>query len=162
MSGGGFNFMSSPRLLVFWLLVLRRSFNLICSLLGGTTVGEDDELRWAAGFVWTTLVTVMVCLEVVPADGLVTTMVPSDGNWFSWFKTKVVVEGCGFSYRKEGTQQKQLFMWNNMNGSFTQLLSMYHVSLQKIQKEIINNSTNNPKMCMSHDETHTWQIWDTK
>lgn len=100
MSGGGFNFISSPRLLVFRLLVLRRSFNLICSLLGGTTVqtvGEDKALRCAVELVCTTLVTVMVCLEVVPADGLVTTIVPSDGNWFSWFKTKVVVEGWGFS-----------------------------------------------------------------
>lgn len=97
MSGGGFNFISSPRLLVFRLLVLRRSFNLIWSLLGVTTVGEDAELRCAVELVCTTLVTVMVCLEAVPADGLVTTMVPSDGNWFSWFKTKVVVEGWGFS-----------------------------------------------------------------
>lgn len=100
MSGGGFNFISSPRLLVFRLLVLRRSFNRICSLFGWTTVqtvGEDEELRCAVELVCTTLVTVMVCLDVVPADGLVTTIVPSDGNWFSWFKTKVVVEGCGFS-----------------------------------------------------------------
>ena len=44
-------------------------------------VGDDDEeLRWAVEAVCTTLVTVMVCLEVVPAEGLVTTMVPSDGN----------------------------------------------------------------------------------
>lgn len=104
MSGGGFNFISSPRLLVFRLLVLRRSFNLICSLFGGTTVqtvGEDEVLRCAVELVCMTLVTVMVCLDVVPADGLVTTIVPSDGNWFSWFKTKVVVEGCGFSCKDD-------------------------------------------------------------
>lgn len=41
---------------------------------------EEDELCWAAWLVCTTFVTVMVCLEAVPADGLVTTMVPSDGN----------------------------------------------------------------------------------
>lgn len=40
---------------------------------------EVDPCR-AEGVVWTTLVTVMVCLWVFAAEGLVTTIVPSGGN----------------------------------------------------------------------------------
>lgn len=103
ISGGGFSFISSPRLFVFPPLVRSRSFSLICSRFGGTTLHtvaavEDDELRWADDGVCTTLVTVMVCLEEVPIEGFVTTMVPSDGSWFNWFKTNVVVEGWGFCF----------------------------------------------------------------
>lgn len=148
MSGGGFSFMSSIRLLpfgpvLFTLPVRRRSFNWIClkkgkikhmmsknqqkyfcavlwfhddsedgkdvfhkrtwSLFEGTTVDTEggilveegvEEPRRAELATWTTLVTVMVCLILFAADCLVTT-VPSDGNWFSWFKTNVVVDGWG-------------------------------------------------------------------
>ena len=62
---------------------------------GGTLVEEGvEEPRRAELATWTTLVTVMVCLILFAADCLVTT-VPSDGNWFSWFKTNVVVDGWG-------------------------------------------------------------------
>lgn len=111
ISGGGFSFISSPRLFVFTLLVRSRSFSLTCSRFGGATlhmvavVEDEDELRWADDGVCTTLVTVMVCLEEVPIEGFVTTMVPNDGSWFSWFKTNVVVEGWGFCF-KRGTQYK--------------------------------------------------------
>lgn len=73
------------------------------SLFEGTTVDTEggvlveegvEEPRRAELATWTTLVTVMVCLILFAADCLVTT-VPSDGNWFSWFKTNVVVDGWG-------------------------------------------------------------------
>lgn len=43
-------------------------------------VSVEVDPRRAEGVVWTTLVTVMVCLAVPPVEGLVTTIVPSDGN----------------------------------------------------------------------------------
>lgn len=67
----------------------------------GTTVDaeeailvEDVELRKAELGTWTTLVTVIVCLMLFVADCFVTAA-PSDGRWFSWFKTNVVVDGWG-------------------------------------------------------------------
>lgn len=86
ISGGGFSFISSPRLLVFTPLGRSRSFSLICSRVGGATlhtvvvVEGEDKLRCAADAVCTTLVTVMVCLEEAPTEGFVTTIVPSDGS----------------------------------------------------------------------------------
>lgn len=60
-------------------------------VVGAGAVEEGAaEPRRAELATWTTLVTVMVCLMLLVADCLVT---PSDGNWFSWFKTKVVVDG---------------------------------------------------------------------
>lgn len=73
------------------------------SRLEGTTVDAEGEilvgegaevLRRAELATWTTLVTVIVCLILFDTDCFVTTA-PSDGNWFSWFKTNVVVEGWG-------------------------------------------------------------------
>lgn len=72
-----------------------------CSLLEGTTVDAEGgteeeervgEPRRAELATWTTLVTVMVCLMGLTADGLVAAP-PNDGSWFSWFKTNVVVDG---------------------------------------------------------------------
>lgn len=68
---------------------------------GGTLVVEGvGEPRRAAFVTWTTLVTVMVCLMGLVTDCLVT-VAPSDGNWFSWFKTNVVVDGWGLCCRTE-------------------------------------------------------------
>lgn len=71
-------------------------------LVEGTTVDAEEailaedveELRKAELGTWTTLVTVIVCLMLFVADCFVT-VAPSDGKWFSWFKTNVVVDGWG-------------------------------------------------------------------
>lgn len=68
----------------------------------GTTVDAEEaifaedveELRKTELGTWTTLVTVIVCLMLFVADCFVTAA-PSDGKWFSWFKTNVVVDGWG-------------------------------------------------------------------
>lgn len=92
-------FWPSPTDIFIWYLSLKCTWS---DLVEGTTVDAEaailvddvEELRKAELGTWTTLVTVMVCLMLFVPDCFVTT-VPSDGKWFSWFKTNVVVDGWG-------------------------------------------------------------------
>lgn len=95
--------------------------NHTCSLLEGTTVDTEggitvedgaDEPRSTELATWTTLVTVMVCLIAFATCDCLVTAAPNDGNWFSWFKTNVVVEGWGLCCGRhwEGTSCNKLIL----------------------------------------------------
>lgn len=94
------------------------------SLLEGTTVDVEvgilveegvEEPRRAELATWTTLVTVMVCLILFVADCLVTAA-PSDGNWFSWFKTNVVVDGWGLCCWRHSAERRVVFKFTPTTG----------------------------------------------
>lgn len=97
--GGGFNFISSLRLLFF-----SKSFSWIWSFEGAVvkafrTAGAATEGRVVV-LVWMIFATVIVCLVVVTGVVFVITIVvPNVGSWFIWFSTKVVVDGGCYQQR---------------------------------------------------------------